>query len=125
MGITTSTLVLFVAVAPPGYYWLPPRWQKGWLLLASYVFCLSWAWAFGLVLLLLTVANYVLAGRLARSQPRRRALLWLGIGLNVLTLVYFRAADFFMPQLLASEQSGMTEAAQILIPVGLSYYVLE
>lgn len=125
MGITTSTFVLFVAVALLVYYWLPPRWQNGWLLLASYVFCLSWAWAFGLVLLLLTVANYVLAGRLARSQPRRRALLWLGIGLNVLTLVYFRAADFFMPQLLASEQSGMTEAAQILIPVGLSYYVLE
>jgi alginate O-acetyltransferase complex protein AlgI len=125
MAITSPAFVLFVAVTLLVYFWLPPRWQQGWLLLASYVFCLSWAWEFALVLFLLTIANFVLAGRLESSQKRRRTLLWASIGVNILVLVYFRAANFFMPQLLALGKPWASEAVQILVPVGLSYYVLE
>ncbi|HUM67936.1 MAG TPA: hypothetical protein PLK31_03695, partial [Chloroflexota bacterium] len=125
MGITSATFVLFVVVTLGVFFGLPRRWQIGWLLLVSYVFCLSWAWQFAVVLLLLTIANYALARRLEGSQQRRRTLLWLGIGLNVLALVYFRSANFFVPQLLALWKPLGGDVVQILVPIGLSYYVLE
>lgn len=125
MAITSTTFVLFTAVILLVYYLLPPRWQIRWLLLASYLFCVSWAWQFALALLLLTAANYILAHRLTRSATRRRAWLWGGILLNVLTLIYFRSANFFLPQLLDLIPALGPEVAQILVPVGLSYYVLE
>ncbi|MBE2199763.1 MAG: MBOAT family protein [Anaerolinea sp.] len=125
MAITSATFVLFVAVTLAVYFCLPRRWPAGWLLLTSYAFCLSWAWQFALALLLLTTANYALARCLESSQQRRRALLGAGIGLNVLALVYFRSANFFVPQLLALWEPFAPEVVQILVPVGLSYYVLE
>jgi D-alanyl-lipoteichoic acid acyltransferase DltB (MBOAT superfamily) len=56
-------------------------------------------------------------------------MLWLGIGLNVLTLVFFRAAGFFLPELesvfaslgLSTQAGGL----HILVPLGLSYYTLQ
>ncbi len=125
MSIASATFILFVTITLVVYFLLPRRWQIGWLLIVSYAFCISWAWQFALVLLLLTAANYTLARRLEHAQQRRRTLLWVGVGLNVLALVYFRSADFFVPQLLALWKPLGSEAMQILVPVGLSYYVLE
>lgn len=125
MAITTGAFVIFVAVTAVVYFGLPRRWQSGWLLLVSYAFCVSWAWQFALVLLLLTIANYALAHRLQSSQQRRRTWLWIAIGLNILALVYFRSANFFVPQLLSLWPLLGEGAAQILVPVGLSFYILE
>lgn len=129
MGITSFNFVLFVVIALGVYYLLPRRPQNYWLLLMSYLFCITWAWQFALVLLLLTLVNFLLARRLDRYDRNRRGLLWLGIGLNVLTLVFFRTANFFVPEMLAlladAGVSTLPGGLQILVPLGLSYYVLQ
>jgi D-alanyl-lipoteichoic acid acyltransferase DltB (MBOAT superfamily) len=89
---------------------------------------MTWAWQFAFILALLTLANFILAQRL-HSDQRPLGFLWLGISLNVLALVFFRIANFFLPEALAllTGLGVSTEAGglQFLIPIGLSYYILE
>ena len=128
MNITSLHFILFTLLALTVYYLLPRRFQNYWLLFISYIFCITWAWQFALILALLTVANFVLAQRLHKGgEPR--GFLWLGISLNILALIFFRTANFFLPESLAllTGLGVSTEAGglQFLIPIGLSYYVLE
>ena len=67
--------------------------------------------------------------RLRVNDLGRSGLLWTGIGFNVLVLLFFRAVGFFLPQLETwLGRFGVSTGAgglQILIPLGLSYYVLQ
>jgi alginate O-acetyltransferase complex protein AlgI len=129
MNITSIHFVLFAFLVLGVYYLLPRRPQNFWLLFVSYVFIIAWDWNFALVLAAVTVINFVIASRLRVNDQGRRGSLWAGIGFNLLVLVFFRAVNFFLPQfevllgrLGVSTQTG---GLQILIPLGLSFYVLQ
>ena len=129
MTITSLYFVLFTTLALVVYYLLPRRPQNFWLLFVSYGFIVTWDWTFAAVLGLVTVINFLLALQLRINDRGRSGMLWLGIGFNVLTLVFFRVAGFFLLELeailaslgLSSQGGGL----QILVPLGLSYYVLQ
>jgi alginate O-acetyltransferase complex protein AlgI len=129
MTITSLNFVLFTALALGIYYNLPLRKQNAWLLIISYAFIVTWDWKFAFTLGLFTAANFVIALRLRANNQGRRNLLWAGIGLNVLILIFFRAANFFLPSLeTLLERLGIPTQAgglQILVPLGLSFYVLQ
>lgn len=130
MNITSLSFGAFVILTLALYFILPRRrWQNTLLIVASYAFYVTWAWQFALVLLALTLLNFWLARRLARSQVHRRRWLLGAIGLNVLALAFFKYSGFFVPQALdLLQQLGVSTqvgAIQILLPVGLSYRVLE
>ena len=129
MTITSSNYILFTALAIGVYYFLSRRMQNNWLLLVSYIFIITWDWKFAIVLGLITTFNFLIAPQLRINDQGRRGLLWLGIGVNVSALLLFRAANFFLLELEAvlgsfdiSTQAG---GLKILIPLGLSYYVLQ
>ena len=128
MNITSLHFILFTLLALVVYYFLPRRGQNYWLLLISYIFCITWAWQFAVILASLSVINFSLAPQLHQAE-KRRYLLWVGIGLNGLALILFRTAEFFLPEAVAllAGLGVSTEAGglQFLIPIGLSYYVLE
>ncbi len=128
MEIATLRFAGFVVLVLLVYYLLSHPLQNAWLLLASYVFYITWAWQFALILLVLTLGNYLLAQQLRREDRRRMGLLWMGIAGNLLALAFFKYASFWLPELLSllnrlgvSSQAG---GMQILLPVGLSFYVL-
>jgi alginate O-acetyltransferase complex protein AlgI len=129
MNITSSQFVLFTILVLGVYYCLPLRPQNYWLLLVSYGFVVTWDWRFAMALGAITIVNYLVALRLRVSDRGWRGLLWAGIGFNVLALLFFRTTSFFLPQLeilLGSMGiSTQTGGLQILIPLGLSYYVLQ
>jgi alginate O-acetyltransferase complex protein AlgI len=129
MNITSYHFVLFTILVLGVYYFLPRRSQNYWLLLASIAFILSWDWQFAIALAVITIVNYLVALRVRLNDQGRRGLLWAGIGFNVLALLFFRAANFFLPQfetlLGGLGISTQTGGLQILIPLGLSYYVLQ
>jgi D-alanyl-lipoteichoic acid acyltransferase DltB (MBOAT superfamily) len=129
MTITSGSFVLFLAATLVVYYLLPRRAQNVWLLGASYAFCISWGWHFAVVLAVVTLVNYSLALRLRAGGQGRKGLLWAAIGFNVLTLVVFRTADFYVPsfQGLLNELGVVTELGvlQILLPIGLSFYIVQ
>ncbi|HET9905483.1 MAG TPA: MBOAT family O-acyltransferase [Anaerolineales bacterium] len=111
------------------YYLLDLRLQNIWLLFVSYIFIFSWDWTFAVVLALLTLINFLLALRLRIDDRGQRGLLWLGIGLNVSVWVFFRTAQFFLPELeefiAALGLSTRAGGLEILVPLGLSYYTLQ
>lgn len=129
MLITSINFVLFASLTLAVYYLLPRRPQNVWLLFVSYIFVVSWDSKFAAVLGMVTTVNFLIALRLRINDQGQRGLLWLGIGFNVLALVFFRAAGFFLPQLEAKLGSlglfTQTGGLQVLIPLGLSYYVLQ
>jgi alginate O-acetyltransferase complex protein AlgI len=126
MFITSIAFAGFVVAVLAVYYLLPRRPQNYWLLLVSYIFYVTWAWEFAVVLLALTLANFFL-GR--AMQNGKKWPLWTGIGLNVLALAFFKYADFFVPGALAVlSRFGVRAgggAIAILLPVGLSFRVVE
>jgi D-alanyl-lipoteichoic acid acyltransferase DltB (MBOAT superfamily) len=129
MNFISINFFLFAILALGIYYWLPKRPQNAWLLFVSYGFIVTWAWHFAFVLAAVTVANFILASHLRVDDQGRRGLLGVGIAVNVFVLVFFRSVNFYLPELEAwftrmgiSAQSG---SLQILIPLGLSYYVLQ
>ena len=129
MTITSLNFIFFTTLALAVYYLLPRRPQNIWLLLVSYIFAVSWDWKFAAVLGIITAVNYLIALRLRIDNQEQKGLLWVGIGFNVLALVFFRAAGFFLPPLEAMLSAwGLSTRAgglQIVVPLGLSYYVLQ
>ena len=129
MNITSIQFALFTLLVLVVYYLLPRRTQNYWLLFVSYIFIITWNWRFALVLAAVSSINYLVALRVRVDDAGRRGWLYLGIAINVSALLFFRSADFFLPELegwlrrlgVSTEIGGL----QILIPVGLSYYVLQ
>src|SRR6185436_18205046 len=92
-------------------YWLSPvKWRRLLLLVASYVFYMSWIPRYGLLLLALTVLNYFLGMALGRWTEKKKAILLAGLLLNVGALCYFKYAGFL------AGSFGFT--LNILLPLG-------
>ncbi len=129
MEITSFNFLLFVLGVLIVYHLLPHRAQNYWLLIASYAFYVFWSWKFALLLLAATIFHFELAKRLRRDGKGRPILLWLGVGANVVLFVIFKASSFYLSRLVAllgqmGIQAGL-DGLRIVIPLGLSYYVLQ
>jgi D-alanyl-lipoteichoic acid acyltransferase DltB (MBOAT superfamily) len=109
---TLGTLALFSLAPARARLWL--------LLAASYVFLASHTLDAALIFAILTLVNFALGPRLLPSAPRGAFFLRVGLGVNLLALVYFKYAGFWVREL-----GGDSEALRILLPIGLSFYVLQ
>jgi D-alanyl-lipoteichoic acid acyltransferase DltB (MBOAT superfamily) len=129
MSITSLNFFYLLLAVLVIYFLLPRRAQNYWLLLVSYAFTVSWAWQFGLLLLVITTANYFLGRQIPKTEIGQKRLLWLGIILNVVLLIFFRTANFYLSDLLSLFASlGIRlsgQSIQILVPIGLAYYSLQ
>lgn len=127
MTITSFPFAVSVLVVLGLYFLLPRRGQLWLLLAASYAFYSSWSWQFPVGLLALTVVNYLIARRLWKGAGK--FWLWGGILTNVLALGLLKYADFFLSDLMRALDlrygDGLSLAPKILLPIGLSYRVLE
>ena len=129
--VTVTTLLFFVcaALAALIYQKLPQRLRQPWLLLISAAFVATWSWQFVLVLAVFSAVNYALGRRAAPPDPRHKTWARAGIAVNVLFLLVFKYADFYLPQFSKWLNAlGMLEPGlvlQILLPIGLSFLVVQ
>lgn len=100
------------------------------LLVACYVFYMSWKPVYGLLIFALTLANYLFGLALARNKEKRKLILFSAIAFNLLTLAYFKYAYFTRDVLDATVNQlngshlpplGWT----IILPLGISFFVFE
>jgi alginate O-acetyltransferase complex protein AlgI len=112
-------------------YWIGPgrAWQNFVLLAASLGFALCFGLQGAIVLAASTLVEWAIARSLGRTEaPQgRRILLWTSVVLNVGQLAFFKYAHFYVPQM-TSLLGGMgvhTATLHILMPVGLSFWVLQ
>jgi D-alanyl-lipoteichoic acid acyltransferase DltB (MBOAT superfamily) len=129
MPIISIQFFFFVLATLGIYYLLPRQVQNYWLLITSYIFYITWSWQFALTLVILTIATYYLGLKINSQAQKRGWLLWTGIGINFSALVFFRLNEFFLPNLSSwLERAGINPwigSLQFLIPVGLSFYILQ
>ncbi len=123
--------LLFFPVVALVYFPLPRKLRPAWLLLASYFFYLSWDVRFFLPLAYCTLVTYaagLLIERTAAGRGRRTLLiLAFAACLAVLALLkYFNfAVDTVVAVAAAAGISLARPSFSILLPVGISFYLLQ
>jgi alginate O-acetyltransferase complex protein AlgI len=108
------------------YWQCPHRLRTALLVIASYIFYLSWKPIYGLLIFGMTVANYLIGLALARYEARKKLILIAGVAINLLLLAYFKYAYFTWG--LAQMASGgrlPNLAIEIILPLGISFFAFE
>jgi alginate O-acetyltransferase complex protein AlgI len=132
--VFTSTVFLFLFL--PAfllvYMALPPRARTTWILIASYTFYAWWRLDFAFVFAGATIVAYAVGQTVGRLRERRRdvarVVLAAGVGLQLVTLAYFKYAEFGVASLNAVlERLGGTPLPMlsVILPIGISFYVFQ
>ncbi|MGD9684327.1 MAG: MBOAT family protein [Candidatus Obscuribacterales bacterium] len=111
-------------------YWITPhKLRVPLLLLASYVFYMSWKPIYGLLIFGLTLGNFLLVPMIARSVERKKLWLGLVIAANLITLGIFKYAYFGMGMIHDGLGMAGIDWSQphihIILPLGISFFVFE
>ena len=118
MSFTSLKFVLFFAVAAAGWYFLPQRLRRIWLLAASYGFYACAGARFLLFLLAGTAVSYGAALACEREWLGRRKL-WTGLGAAYALGVLFLCKYFdFFAQTVFPRFAGL----EIGLTLGLSFF---
>lgn len=131
MLFTSLTYFLFLPLTFGLTYALPQTWRPAFLLCASYVFYMSWKPAYALIIVVLSLIDYVCALRIERaSSPKASRFFWLcSIAANLGTLAVFKYAGFFareLNSLLAWLQAGgQVPVYDLLLPLGISFHTFQ
>jgi alginate O-acetyltransferase complex protein AlgI len=98
------------------------------LLLFSYLFYLYGAAGFLLILILSTLADYVLGRLIDRKIEYRRLWLSFSLLLNLGLLAYFKYANFFVGELnsfLLGYKFFPIEWNEVVLPIGISFFTFQ
>lgn len=103
--------------------------KKGLLLFASYFFYAYWDARFTLLMLALTLVNYVIGLRIegAELAPEKKRWLVTSVVLNLAVLGFFKYFNFFIDSAnhLVSGLGVRMPFLEIILPVGISFIVFE
>ena len=129
MLFNSIQFLLFLPVVVLLYWLLPERWRLPMLLVASYGFYMSWMPLFILLIIPMTLFNWLWGDLLARSPKNAKLLLGLGVSANLLTLGIFKYSDFVARSLgslvgLATRHNP-DWAIRIILPLGISFFTFE
>jgi len=131
MSFLSFHFLVFFALTAAIHCILPSRFRNLFLLLAGYFFYGVWQPA-GLILLVVsTLADYLLARQIAAQAGRtaKKRLLLIGLALNLGTLASFKYAnffsDFFHTLCGRLPVSFPRPALRLILPLGISYYLFK
>lgn len=102
--------------------------QNIFLLIASYVFYGWWDWRFLFLLLLLSLANYLIGIEIEKNETRRKGKIWFITGLiaNLGVLGVFKYYNFFIDSFIdfvsLFSYTVPRSTTKIILPVGISFY---
>lgn len=114
-------LVFFPAVIVI-YFILPFKARWAFLLIAGYLFYMSWKPAYLLLLLTVTAATYLCAIGIEKTPVKRKkqAFLILGLAVPLALLFFFKYADFFIRT--CSSHLGLLN---LILPIGISFFTFK
>jgi len=128
MTFVSYSYLIFLVAAWAAYWSLPGSWRKPFLLLASYLFYGLSRWDFAALLLAISVFNWAYA-RWVMSRFPSLVALTAGIGVNLLPLVYFKYAPFFVENAASVFNllggAWHPEWAKLALPLGISFITFQ
>lgn len=111
------------------FWFVPHKFRVPLLLVASYIFYMSWKPLYGFLIFGLTLANFLLVPFIAKNAEKKK--LWLGItiAVNLITLGIFKYTYFAMSTvhdgLNLFGVSWKEPHLHIILPLGISFFVFE
>ncbi|MFT3776064.1 MAG: MBOAT family O-acyltransferase [Minicystis sp.] len=109
------------------YTAVPARLKRLLLVVGSVAFYATLNLTLAPLFLALGVFSFLVGARIHRetSEARRDRLLWIGVGVNVLVLAFFRGAAPAAGSLAALGFHARPELLAVAVPLGMSFYVLQ
>ena len=132
MNFNSLAFLIFLPIAVGGYWLLPFKARKYWLLAASWFFYMYWNPLLILLLLFSTAVDYCCGRGIEafRQHPaRKKALLLCSVIMNLGLLFFFKYWDFFGD--VASDLialfgvSWRAPSLHLILPVGISFYTFQ
>ncbi|MBR2890486.1 MAG: MBOAT family protein [Oscillospiraceae bacterium] len=132
MNFNSGAFLIFLPVVTAGYWLLPYRFRKYWLLAASYYFYMYWNPWLIFPFLLSTAVDYCCGLGIEKyrgNKPVMKALLLTSICLNLTLLFSFKYLDFFgetVNQIFAMLSLPLRiPKFGLILPVGISFYTFQ
>ena len=131
MIFNSYAFLAFFPIVTLAYYLLPMRARRPWLLAASYYFYMCWNARYALLIAASTLVTYLCALALGRMEAKagRRAVLALGLAINLGILCFFKYFGFFTDTFARiAARLGVRlaiPAFDVLLPVGISFYTFQ
>lgn len=139
MLFNSTGFLIFLPIVVLGYYIIPEKGKKMWLLLASYFFYMCWNAKYALLILTSTVVTYFCGVFLEKVKTmdiaedekikRKKLVMVISLVINLGILAYFKYTNFFL-----SLADGVFNAFHInlnvptfdiMLPVGISFYTFQ
>jgi len=133
MLFNTYIFFFFLALVLIGFFALKNHKNARvlWVLLSSYFFYGYWEWKFLGLILISTFVDFYVAKKIESSLIKKVKKNWLIVSLisNLGILAYFKYANFFLDSFIhlfnAVGTSFSTQALNIILPVGISFYTFQ
>ena len=123
MNFNSINYLIFLPLVCMGYFAIPQKYRKTYLLAVSYYFYWCSEIRFFLLLPFLTAATFFAGKAISKSEGKSKKLAFIaGIGLNLGILIFFKYNRFFLSQItnLTGAQFDLTKW---VLPMGISFYV--
>ena len=126
MLFSSFTFLCFFPIVVIGFWAVPGKWKKFWLLLTSFTFVMSASVNAMVILLLLIVFSFLfglLLGKSAEKGKKNIFLLWGGVIFCLLPLILLKYHNF-LPDIWGNS-FWKDKISSLTAPVGISFYTLE
>lgn len=115
MPFSSFNFLLALPLMVVGFWTLPPKYQKGWLLVLSGIVYLAAGWMDLLLLVAVVAINWCGPVLLGASRNLARSLIVLDLGV----LGWFKYRAFL------ASLAGWSHPMSIVIPLGISFYIFQ
>ena len=129
MLFNSGIFIVFLCIVVVLYYSLPHRYRWMLLLLASYVFYMTWQPAYSLLIAFTTIVSYWIGNKVAKNRVKAKLLMRIGVLVNILVLFFFKYFNFLNDAL--RDLLGLVHVdysfsgLNILLPVAISFYTFQ
>ena len=128
MLFNSVSFLIFFPIVVLGYFAIPDKLKKHWLLAASYYFYMSWQPVYALLILFSTVTTYYCAVLIDKADNLKKKKIYLAINIfvNIAILCYFKYFNFIVESLLAVFPNlSIAPNNNLLAVVGISFYTFQ
>ena len=122
---------IFFPIVIAIYYALKPKYRWVVLVIASYVFYMSWKPVYILLIITSTLVDYYVSNQIARSKDKakRKLLLLTSLSVNLGILSTFKYYNFFSDSISTLFATFSIDVSlptlNILLPIGISFYTFQ
>ncbi|MCF0129567.1 MAG: MBOAT family protein, partial [Pseudobutyrivibrio sp.] len=106
------------------YYIIPKKSSYIWLLAASYFFYMQWNAVYAVLILGVTAITYAAGFAIDKWRDKGKLILALTVMANLFLMGYFKYTNFIL-ETVSNISGGDFEALDIILPVGISFYILQ